>query len=93
MRAFLFEMKNIKVDRYPPTLIQTSINLLANERLLSVLIVLVFEKTNYHNCNAVMKGLDYVGRYLNYFNKNKKLLPTAFNYVYFFKAVKIILEG
>jgi len=39
-----------------------------------------------------MKCLDLVSRYLNYFTKKKKLLPTSFNYVYFFKALKIVLE-
>lgn len=86
-------MKNISIERYPPTMIQTSINLLANEKLLNILIAMVFEKTNCYDCNAVMKGLDLISRYLNYFNRNKKLLPNTFNYTYFFKALKIILEG
>lgn len=38
-----------------------------------------------------MKGLDLISRYINYFTKNKKLLPPTFNYIYFFKGIKIIL--
>lgn len=40
-----------------------------------------------------MKGLDLISRYLNHFNKNKKMIPPSFNYVYFFKGIKVILEG
>lgn len=93
VRAFLYEMKNLKVERYPQSLIQTSINLLANEKLLNILVLIVFEKTNSNDCNGLMKGLDLISRYLNHFTKNKKLLPPTFNYVYFFKGIKIVIEG
>lgn len=86
-------MKNLKVERYPQSLIQTSINLLANEKLLNILVLIVFEKTNSNDCNGLMKGLDLISRYLNHFTKNKKLLPPTFNYVYFFKGIKIVIEG
>lgn len=72
-------------------MVQTSIYLLNNEKLLNILITMVFEKTNANDPNGVMKGLDLISRYLNHFSKNKKPIPPSFNYVYFFKAVKIIL--
>lgn len=84
-------MKNLKIERYPQSLIQTSINLLANEKILNILIMIVFEKTNSHDCNNLMKALDLISRYLYQFTKNKKLLPPTFNYVYFFKGLKIVV--
>lgn len=86
-------MKNIKIDRYPPSMVQTSVYLLNNEKLLNILMAILFEKTNANDPNGAMKGLDLLSRYLNHFSKNKKLLPPSFNYVHFFKAVKIVLEG
>lgn len=86
-------MKNLNIERYPQSLIQSSVNLLANEKLLNILILIVFEKTNSHDCNSLMKGLDLISRYLYQFTRNKKLLPPTFNYVYFFKGMKIVIEG
>lgn len=61
--------------------------------MLNILVSIVLEKTNLNDCNVLMKGLDLISRYLNHFSKNKKLLPTTFNYIYFFKALRIVLEG
>lgn len=40
-----------------------------------------------------MKALELISRYLGALTKGKKLLPPTFNYLYFFKGLKIILEG
>lgn len=40
-----------------------------------------------------MKSLEIISRYLAALAGDKKLLPPTFNYLYFFKAIKIIMEG
>ena len=93
VRSFLSEMKRLKITLYPKSLIQTSVNLLANEKLINILISVIFEKTHSLDSNEVMKSLEIVGRYLAALTRSKKLLPPTFNYLYFFKAIKILLEG
>ena len=91
MKSFLFEMKKLRVSSYPKSLLQTSINLLSNEKLINILMLTVFEKTNAYDCNELMKGLEIINRYLKFLTREKKLLPPTFNYVYFFKGLKNIL--
>jgi hypothetical protein len=57
VRSFLCEMKKKPVCLYPKVLIQTSVHLLSNEKLVNIIFNTIFEKTNLYDSKAVMKSL------------------------------------
>lgn len=74
-------------------MIQTSIHLLSNEKLSNPMFSIIFEKTNIYDSKTVMKTLEIIGKYLDYLTSEKKILPPTFNYISFYKALKVIFEG
>lgn len=93
VRSFLCEMKKKDLVKYSESLMRTSVYLLTNDRLVSLIFSIVLEKTNIYDSRSVLKSFDLIGRYLDSLTKEKKLLPQTFNYISFYKALKIILEG
>ena len=51
------------------------------------------EKTNCYDVSPVMKSLDLLSKYFSFIIKAKGSLPVTFNYLYFFKVIKIIIES
>jgi len=53
LKAVFSEMKERSLDEYPDSLVNATSKLLANENILSVLIEIIFKKTNIHNPKQV----------------------------------------
>jgi hypothetical protein len=93
IRVFLSEMKRRPLFEYPDSLVETSIRLLANEKLLNKMIKILFEKTNLYNCVSVIKCVEMIDKYFTFLMSTGRSIPTTFNYTYFFSGIRNILES
>lgn len=55
--AILNELDKREIIEYPDALIDATISLLANDKMLNVMIKILFKKTNVYNANQVHKAL------------------------------------
>lgn len=69
------------------------VSLLNNERLLNTFVVILFKKSDVNDSSALLKLLDYLELFFAAINKKNRIIPNTFDYNYFFKGFKMILEG
>ncbi len=86
-------MKKIPILEYPDALIQSSLKIIDNEKLLNPLIQIMISKVNVYNSSQVFRAIEYLNLIFNLFTSKKRILSISFNYSYFFKSLKIILES
>lgn len=94
VRSFLIEMKKTPLSEYTSTMIHASTNLLVNEDLINILLPLITQKIDINNNSSLTRGLKIVW---NYFflvtNHCELMLPQIFNYLYFFKIIKVVFQS
>lgn len=93
LKALLCEMKRRPVIDYPDSLVEASVKMLANEKLLNPYVAIVFNKTNMFDSNTVMKTIELINTYFEELEKNKKTIPTSFNYNVFLAGIKTIITS
>ena len=64
-----------------------------NARLLSPFIQVLFNKVNLYDSLSVLKAIKFVDTALQTLSATDRSIPINFNYRFFFKGIKIILEG
>lgn len=84
-------MKKKDVIEFPKNMVITCYAILSNEKMINPLINIILQKTNSYNSKAVMTTLDMIYNFFNVVSQNKPTLPLTFNYISFFKSIKIIL--
>jgi hypothetical protein len=57
------------------------------------MVAVVLNRVNIYEITAVLKGVNFLNTVFFSFSHKKKHLPVSFSYRYFFKAIKLILEG
>jgi hypothetical protein len=55
--------------------------------------MIMLNKVNVYDPSAVIRAIEYLNLIFLSFTNKKKFLPISFNYSYFFKSLKIILES
>lgn len=55
--------------------------------------MILYKKSDVNDSGSILKLLDYLELFLSVINKKNRVIPTTFDYHYFFKGFKIILEG
>jgi hypothetical protein len=86
-------MKQRPILNYPDALIESCFKLLVNEKLVNPVIKILLNKVNVYDTSAVLRVIEYLNLIFKSFTTRKKSLPISFNYSFFFKGIKIILES
>ncbi|CAI2367220.1 unnamed protein product [Moneuplotes crassus] len=92
VKAILREMKNKSLLLYPEALIDCTMSLLSNEKVLSVLVKIVFKKTNIYDKIQVIYSIDLVIKWLNKLQNNYQYIPASFDFSFFNQCVKTLLD-
>mgnify|MGYP002078730528 CR=1 FL=1 len=61
--------------------------------MLNAFIAIIFNKANINNNIQVIKSIETVMELLQALDDKNKLIPSNFNIMYFYRALKMILEG
>lgn len=80
------------VNEYPESLVDATAALLVNERLLYVMVEIIFKKTNIYNPNDVKRTLDITNRWFSVFQTKDHSFPTNFDFNFFFKAIEMLID-
>ena len=73
-------------------MIEATQKLLLNENLINPIIKILVTKVKAYDSTAVMKTISYLHMIFEAVGKRMKQVPVSFNYSFFFKAIKIMLE-
>ncbi|CAD8111225.1 unnamed protein product [Paramecium sonneborni] len=84
-------LSNIQLKNYK--FIEASCAIINNSMLLSKFIHIVFNQTRVYDAIQVFNTLNIVDIWLQKVNQNYHALPTNFDYSFFFKGIKLILNG
>ena len=84
-------MKRRPIIDYPDSLVDATVSLLANEKLLNTFITVLFNKTNIFDSNTTLRTIELVSRYFMELDKAKRSIPTSFNYNFFVSGLKNII--
>lgn len=57
------------------------------------MVAIVLNQINAFDITAVLKGVDFLSQVFLSFSAKKRPLPMSFNYSFFYKAIKVILDG
>ena len=92
LKAILLELKERDIPLYPEAMKETTCAMLANEKLLNVFVTIILKKTYAFDAQSVNDALELVASWFSTIYKNKQLLPPQFDYIFFFKAITILME-
>lgn len=92
LKAILLEMKERDIEHYPEALKETTCAMLCNEKNLNVFVTIVFKKTPVFNAPAVSAALELVASWFTTLHKSKQLIPPQFDYMFFLKAIQILMD-
>lgn len=92
VKAILSEMKTREVLHYPDALVQTTVVLLSNDQLLSVFVMIILKKTNAYDSYTVATTIEILNRWFQAIKEKNRLLPSYFDFRFFFEAIDILLH-
>ncbi|EAR90403.2 hypothetical protein TTHERM_00112530 (macronuclear) [Tetrahymena thermophila SB210] len=92
LRAFLIELKSRDILQYPEALKLASQSILNNERLLNILITLIYNKTNVYDSNKTVQTFDLINSWMQFLIQNNKNIPTVFDFSFFLKGIRTVLD-
>lgn len=92
VEAIVLELKEREVYDYPDSLNSATVSFISNVRLLNDFVQIVFKKTHAYDAFTVNKSLELVASWLVCIHKNNSLIPADFDFVFFFKAVHMLLD-
>lgn len=92
VNSFLVELKTKNVLHYPANLKEASIALLLNEKLLNIFVMIVYKNTRLYDNAAVCQIYDLINMWLQTLQLQKKNIPPMFDYSFFFKGIKLVIE-
>eukprot|EP00388_Colpodella_angusta_P015779 GDKJ01039081.1.p1 GENE.GDKJ01039081.1~~GDKJ01039081.1.p1 ORF type:complete len:1563 (+),score=478.59 GDKJ01039081.1:231-4691(+) len=91
LKALLIEMKSRDVTKYPDSLLNCSGALLANERLLSVFVKVIFLRTSAFNSSAVFASLNYLDYWTQVISLRGVSLPSSFDMTFLVRGIETLL--
>lgn len=92
-KAFLLELKQRPVGQMPEALLSASLRLLANPHLVSVFILVLYQRTNLYNIRAVTEALSMTFHWLNALYESGSGLPLTFPESFFIRSIEIVLKS
>lgn len=92
LKCFLLEMKEREISEYPEALISAACKLLYNNKLISVLVRIIFSKTNVYDYQAVQESFNVLSRLFSALHSYKSHLPGTFDSLFFIQGIKITIE-
>lgn len=93
LHAFLVEMKNTDLVDFTDRFDKALTSLLHNEKLLNTFVVILYKKADTNESSSILKMLNYLELFFTAINKKNRLIPPTFDYTYFFKGFKMVLES
>jgi hypothetical protein len=69
VKSILLELKQRSINEYPDSLIDTTLELIQNPELLTVMMTIVFSKTNVYDSATLCTTMSLIGRWLNHLEK------------------------
>lgn len=93
LHAFLVELKRLKLRNYTDRLKKCCVKLLANEKLLNILVVLLLKKANLHEPETTFIAFQMVDQFLTAIKSNQRPIPGTFDYKFFVEGVKLVLDS
>ena len=74
-------------DRFKRCLLK----MLANEKILNVVVVMVVRKTNIYDIRATMATLSILDEIFKKLKKMDRAIPTTFDYKFLLQGIKVVL--
>lgn len=88
----LVEFKKKEMKEINDTLAETLYQLLHNEKLLSIYLRIIYNKTRVYDSQNVGRAYDLIDTFLNKITQFNKNIPSHFDYTFFFKGIVRVLE-
>mmetsp|Transcript_13772 Transcript_13772/g.13790 ORF Transcript_13772/g.13790 Transcript_13772/m.13790 type:complete len:131 (-) Transcript_13772:239-631(-) len=85
-------MKEREITEYPEALISAACKLLYNPKLISVMVRIIFGKTNVFDYQAVQESYNVLGKLFTAIYSYGSFLPPTFDSSFFLKGLKITME-
>jgi hypothetical protein len=93
LNSFMAEMKLRDIKDYPESLKKAAASLLSNEKLINTFVLIILRKTNLNDQFSVIKSLDLLSSFFDYFRSKDKTLPLSFDLKLLNKSLKTILSA
>ena len=93
LKRLLLELKIRTVTKYPDSLVNCTGAMLANEKLLSVFVKIVFLRTNAHNSPQVFSALTYLDYWAQLLASRGRQLPPNFDFAFLRKGLQLIIDS
>lgn len=92
LKAFLIEMKERNITEYPEALVKCACKILYNPKMLNIMVVILFSKTNIYDVNTVQETFRVLNILFKAYYKLATKLPTTFDTAVFVLGLKICLQ-
>lgn len=92
VRSFLIELKEREILRYPLSLRQASLGILLNEKLLNIMMSLIYSKTKIFDGRSVYLVFDIMNQWMKTLLVHRKNIPSFFEFQFFFDGVVKVLD-
>ncbi|KAL8436334.1 hypothetical protein ACSSS7_001812 [Eimeria intestinalis] len=93
LKRLLLELKARNVCKFPDSLVSCTGALLANEKLLSVFVKIVFLRTHAHRSPQVFSALTYVDFWSQLLASHGRQLPPNFDFAFLRKGLQLIIDS
>ncbi|KAL8444967.1 hypothetical protein Emed_005936 [Eimeria media] len=93
LKRLLLELKARNVCKFPDSLVSCTGALLANEKLLSVFVKIIFLRTNAHNSPQVFSALTYIDFWAQLLASHGRQLPPNFDFAFLRKGMQLIIDS
>ncbi|KAL8270297.1 hypothetical protein Esti_005791 [Eimeria stiedai] len=93
LKRLLLELKARNVCKFPDSLVSCTGALLANEKLLSVFVKIVFLRTHAHNSPQVFSALTCIDFWAQLLASHGRQLPPNFDFAFLRKGLQLIIDS
>lgn len=92
IKSFLVELKERDILKYPTSLKQAAVGFLINEKLLNIMVSILYHKTKVYDGKSAYLVFDLINQWMRALLQYKKTLPSLFEFGFFLEGVKKILD-
>lgn len=92
LKIFFDQMKRRKISEYPDALVDASCSLLGNEKIMYVMIDIIFKKTNLFLPSEVSRTLEIIEKWFQVIGNDGKKFPANFDFNFFYKGIEMVLD-
>ena len=92
LKAFLVELKNREILKYPVSLKQAAANFLLHEKLLNIFLTLVYNKTKVFDGITASATFEMISQWLKGLMQANKKIPSIFDFNFFMEGIRKVLD-